>query len=149
MIDYFSENLWQLWAITAVACMILELTSGDLFILCFGLGGLVSAVASPFIPNFYVQISVFVIASLLCVYTVRPVAWKWLHRNESGRVSNADAIIGRIGTVSEPIEACGYGRVAIDGDDWKAKTADGSAVGKGCSVKVLSRESVIVTVEKM
>lgn len=38
MIEYFSQNLWQVWAIIAVLCLILELFSGDFFILCFAIG---------------------------------------------------------------------------------------------------------------
>ena len=64
-------------------------------------------------------------------------------------MSNADAIIGRTGRVSAAIEAGGYGRVAIDGDDWKAQSADGSQVEKDAWVKVIGRDSIIITVEKI
>ena len=73
---------------------------------------------------------------------------KHLHRNEDSRVSNADAIIGRIGRVSETIEKNGYGRVAIDGDDWKALSQDGEAIEKDTNVKVISRDSIIITVAR-
>ena len=35
MIEYFASNLWQAWAIMALICLILELTSGDFFFCCF------------------------------------------------------------------------------------------------------------------
>ena len=35
MLDYFSANLWQLWAILAVVCLIVELMTGGFFIICF------------------------------------------------------------------------------------------------------------------
>ncbi|MBR7066462.1 MAG: NfeD family protein, partial [Prevotella sp.] len=53
------------------------------------------------------------------------------------------------GRVSAAIEAGGYGRVAIDGDDWKAQSADGSQVEKDAWVKVIGRDSIIITVEKI
>lgn len=56
--------------------------------------------------------------------------------------------MGRIGRVSEAIEQGGYGRVAIDGDDWKAVSADGSYIPLGQNVRVVGRESIIITVEK-
>lgn len=148
MIEYLSENLWQLWLAVGLVCMILELSSGDLYVLCFGVGGIITAALSPLIPSFYVQILLFVVLSLLCTYQLRPIALRWLHRNEPNRVSNADAIIGRTGTVSEPIAEGGYGRVALDGDDWKARSADGSAIEKGVRVVITGRESIIITVEK-
>lgn len=146
MIEYISQNLWQFWTVIAVICLILELTSGDFFIMCFAIGGAVAALVSPF-SNFYVQLAVFAVVSLVSIFTVRPVALKWFHRNDPDRVSNADALLGREGFVKETIEAGGFGRVAIDGDVWKAKSADDSAVEVGAKVKVVNRESTIITVE--
>ncbi len=146
MIEYISQNLWQFWTVIAVICLILELTSGDFFIMCFAIGGAVAAIVSPF-SNFYVQLAVFAVVSLVSIFTVRPVALKWFHRNDPDRVSNADALLGREGFVKETIEAGGFGRVAIDGDVWKAKSADGSTVEVGSKVKVVNRESTIITVE--
>ena len=72
---------------------------------------------------------------------------KKLHKPHRERLSNAEAMIGQTGRVSEPIEAGGYGRVAIDGDDWKAKSVDGSAIAKDTRVRVVKMESIIITVE--
>ena len=65
------------------------------------------------------------------------------------RVSNADAIIGRTGTVSQAIPVGGYGRVALDGDDWKACSSDTEELPAGTMVKIIDRESVIVKVTKL
>ena len=148
MIDYFAANLWQLWVLVTVVCLILELTSGDLFILCFSIGALVTAVLSAFGLGFYSQLAVFVVASVLSLLFVRPSLVKRLHGRKKERLSNADALIGRIGRVSEAIEQGGYGRVAIDGDDWKAVSSDGTYVPMGQNVRVVGRESIIITVEK-
>ena len=147
MIEYISQNLWQLWAVVAVVCLILELTSGDFFIMCFAIGAAVTAIAAPF-TNFYVQLALLAVVSVVCLFTVRPVALRWFHRNDPHRVSNADALIGREGRVSETIEAGGYGRVPIDGDVWKARSATGEALPAGTQVRVVSRASTIITVEK-
>lgn len=148
MIDYFSENLWQMWALVSIVCLILELTNGDFFVMCFAIGGACSAVLSAFGLSFYAGLAVFAAASILSLFFVRPTMLKRIHKNEDRRLSNADALISRIGTVSERIEADGFGRVAIDGDDWKARSADGSRIEKGDKVKVVGRESIIITVLK-
>ena len=103
MIDYFAANLWQLWVLVTVVCLILELTSGDLFILCFSIGALVTAVLSAFGLGFYGQLAVFVVASVLSLLFVRPSLVRRLHGRKKERLSNADALIGRIGRVSEAI----------------------------------------------
>ena len=148
MIDYFAANLWQLWVLGTGVCLMLELTSGDLFILCFSIGALVTAVLSAFGLGFYGQLAVFVVASVLSLLFVRPSLVRRLHGRKKERLSNADALIGRIGRVSEAIEQGGYGRVAIDGDDWKAVSSDGTYVPMGQNVRVVGRESIIITVEK-
>jgi len=74
---------------------------------------------------------------------------KRLHASGEERPSNADALMGREGIVSEKIEERGYGRVKIDGDDWKSVSADGEAIREGARVRVVGRESIILTVEEV
>ena len=148
MIEYLSANMWQVWAVVAVLGLILELSSGDFFIICFAIGACGAAVVSPF-ASFYVQLAVFGLITALSIYQVRPFALRYLHKDEPNRVSNADALMGRVGRVTETIEAKGYGRVAIDGDDWKAVSADEAAIPEGTRVKVVGRESIIITVERL
>lgn len=147
MIEYISQNLWQFWAVIAVVCMILELTSGDFFILCFAIGGAVAAIIAPF-SSFYVQLAVFAVVSVVSIFTFRPLALRWFHHNDPDRVSNADALIGREGKVREAIPEGDYGRVAIDGDVWRAKSQDGASVAEGETVVVIARESTLLTVER-
>jgi membrane protein implicated in regulation of membrane protease activity len=147
MIQYLSENLWQLWAVLAVACLILELTSGDFFIICFSIGALFAMLAALVGGGFYLQLLLFAVCTVVSIFVVRPVALRYLHRGEDNRLSNADALIGRRGRVSQDIERGGYGRVAIDGDDWKALSASGLEISKGTFVRVVSISSTIVTVE--
>ena len=51
--------------------------------------------------------------------------------------------------VSETIQAGGFGRVQIDGDDWKAQSPDDDAIEKGMKVKVIGRDSIILNVESV
>ena len=146
--EYFSGNLWQIWALVCMLCLILELFSGDFFIMCFAIGALLSVVTSVFGVGMYIQLAVFIIVSVLSIFFVRPFALRYLHSKE-GRLSNAGALIGRIGTVSTTIVAGGDGRVAVDGDDWKAVSVDGTEIEKGEKVRIISMESIIITVEKV
>jgi len=147
MIDYFATHLWQLWTLVAIACLILELTNGDFFIMCFAIGAVFSAVISAFGLGFYGQLAIFAVCSVLCIFFVRPFALKYIHGGRHERLSNADALIGQTGRVSQAIEQGGFGRVAIDGDDWKAQSADGAQIAEGVKVRVVGRESIIITVE--
>ncbi|MBR1506198.1 MAG: NfeD family protein [Prevotella sp.] len=147
MVEYFLANMWQIWAIIAVVCLILELSSGDFFIICFSIGAVFAIVGTILGLNVYWQLFIFAIFSLLSVLFVRPVALRYLHKNDPNRASNADALIGRTGRVTEEIKADGNGYVQIDGDLWKAvSTVD---IPVGTSVRVIGRESTIITVETL
>ena len=147
MIEYFAANMWQLWAAIAVICLILELSSGDFFIICFSIGAVFGLLTALLGLNIYGQILVFALFSLLSIFLVRPVALRYLHRGDDNRVSNADALMGRIGSVVETVKANGFGRVKIDGDIWKAVTNEASDIPAGTRVRVVGRESTIITVE--
>ena len=149
LIHYLADYMWQTWAVVAVICLILELMNGDFFIMCFAIGGVCAAIASVFTDSLIVQILIFVVFALLSLVFVRPKALKYLHKGEDSRLSNADALIGREGKVSEDIPADGYGRVLIDGDDWKACSTDNGNITKGTKVRVVKMESIIITVEKI
>ena len=147
MVEYLLENMWQVWAVVAFLCLILELTSGDFFIICFSIGGIFTVIGAALGLNVYWQLFIFAIFSLLSIFFVRPVALRWLHKNEPNKASNADALIGRTGRVTEPITTGNSGYVKIAGDMWKAVSTQDIAAGT--TVRVIGRESTIITVEKL
>ena len=148
MIQYFLENLWLAWLLVSLLCLVLELTNGDFFIMCFAIGSVAAAIVSAFSDSFTLQVIVFAVVSALSIFFVRPFALKYLHKNKDNRVSNADAIIGRTGKVTEPIAANGHGRVKVDGDFWKAVAANNLAIEEGTTVRIVALNSIIVTVER-
>ena len=149
MIEYFLANMWQVWGIIAVLCLILELSSGDFFIICFSIGAVFAVVGAALGLGIYWQIFIFAIFSLASVLFVRPVALRWLHKNEPNKPSNADALLGRTGRVTETIQAGGNGYVQIDGDMWKAVSSSTIEIPEGTTVRVIGRESTIITVEQL
>ncbi len=147
MLEYLSANLWQMWTLVAVLCLVLELCSGDFVLVCFSVGAGAAALACPF-AGFYIQMTVFVVITIVSLIFLRPFAKRYFHTDGGGRVSNADALIGRIGKVVETIEAGGYGRVSIDGDIWKTQSDEKEDINIGEKVVVVDRKSTILKVEK-
>ena len=135
MIDYLAQNLWQVWAVIAVLCLV-------------GLNG-------------YIQLAAFAVFTLVFLFWFRPLAKRYLHKGEDNRVSNArylhkgednrvsnaDALLGRKGRVVETIRAGGFGRVQIDGDVWKAVSRGDADIPQDTVVTVIDRASTIITVE--
>ena len=147
MIDYLAQHLWQVWTVVAVACLILELTAGDFFIICFSIGAVFAAITAALGGGIYLQLVMFAVFTLVSLFWVRPFAQRYLHKGEDNRVSNADALIGRQGRVVETVRADGFGRVQIDGDIWKAVTNETADIPESAAVRVVSRESTIINVE--
>ena len=125
---------YQIWLIAAILLLIFEICSATFGAICFAIGAGFSALAAGLGANITWQIVIFAVVSLLTFIFLRP---------------NADAIIGRKGVVSERIDAEQHtGRVAIDGDDWKAVSEDGSVIEKGTTVEIVRLDSIIVTVKQ-
>ena len=146
MIAYLAENLWLFWLVLATVCLTLELTSGDFYITCFGIGAIVALIVSLFAAPFWLQVVVFAVFSVLSIFYLRPSLVALLNHDADRRVSNADAIIGRTGEVTEAIKAGGYGRVKLDGDDWKAQSDCAADLEIGTKVRIVGRESIIIKV---
>ena len=147
MIDYISQHVWQLWAVIAVVCLILELMAGDFFIICFSIGALFAAIAAALGLGTWIQLAAFAVFTLVCLFWLRPFAKRYLRKGEDQRVSNADALIGRQGRVVETVKAGGYGRVQLDGAIWKAVTQGDQDIPEGSNVTVTDRASTIITVK--
>lgn len=148
MMDYVLQHLWSLWAVVAMACLILEMSSGDFYITCFGVGAIAALLLSLASVPFWAQVVAFAVFSVVSICFLRPRILACLNNGDGHRVSNADAIIGRVGEVSETIKAGGYGRVKLDGDDWKAESACADDIAVGAKVRIVGRESIIVSVER-
>lgn len=148
MIEFITSNLWVVWAIVMFCCLILELSSGDFFITCFAIGAFVSIFTSFLLP-FWAQVLIWALFSILSIWLIRPRLIERLHKSGDNRISNIDALIGRVGTVIEPIEPGGSGYVKVDGDEWKAVTNETELISKGQKVEIISRESIIVTVKSV
>ena len=144
-------ELYQIWLIAAIVLVILEICTAGFGVICFAIGAAVSALAAVLgMENVTWQIVIFAVVSVLAFIFLRPVVLRFLEKKSKDVKTNADALVGRMGVVSERIDSVQHtGRVAIDGDDWKAVSENGSVIEKGKSVKIVKLESIIVTVAEV
>lgn len=137
------------WLIAAIVLVILEIMTAGFGVICFAIGAALAALVSGLGGSLTWQVVVFVVVSLLAFIFLRPVVIRFLDKKSKDVKTNAEAIIGRKGIVSECIDAAQHtGRVAVDGDDWKAVSEDGSVIEKGADVEIIKLDSIIVTVKK-
>ncbi len=139
---------YLIWLIAAIVLVIFEICSATFGAICFAIGAGFSALAAGLGANLTWQIVVFAVVSLLTFIFLRPFMLKFLDRKSKDVKTNADALVGRKGIVSERIDAAQHtGRVAIDGDDWKAVTEDGTVIEKGVEVEIVKLDSIVLTVK--
>lgn len=148
MIDYFVGNMWLVWLIVSIGLLLLELTSGDFYVICFAFGAVASIVGAAIGLPLWTQVLIWAVCSVLCLYFVRPSLVRRLHGKENERKSNVDALVGRQGIVIDTIAAGGFGYVKIDGDEWRSVSSDGQEIPVGTNVTVISRDSIILTVSE-
>lgn len=143
-------EIYQIWLIIAIALTILEVATAGFGVICFAIGAALSALVAGVGGNFTLQIIVFAAVSLLTFIFLRPMVLRFLDKRSNDVKTNVDALVGRKGIVSERIDAAQHlGRVAIDGDDWRAVSNDGSVIEKGTSVEIIKNESIILTVKRL
>ena len=140
---------WQIWIIVALGFFILEVFTPGFAVACLSIGAIGGAVGSAFGCELKFQILIFAIFTLLAFVLVRPLVLKFFYNKSKEVPTNVDALIGRQAIVTEEIKPVVGGRVKVDGDDWKAVTADGKSVEAGKIVRILKLDSVILTVEEI
>ena len=114
----------------------------------FAAGALAALIAALLGGALWIQFTLFLAVSLLCLLAVRPLARR--HLNNNVEATNADRAIGQEAQVTEDIDNIhGKGAVIIRGIAWTARSEDGSSIPAGTMVKVLRIEGVKVFVERV
>ncbi len=144
-------TIWQIWLLIAALFVVIEIFTSGFAVACFSVGCVFGAILAACELSLTWQVVAFAVGTFLAFVFIRPIVMKYLDKktNDNGVKTNMDSIIGKTAVVTEKIEENGFGRVKIDGDDWKAQTSDGSAVEVGTKVKIEAFESIILTVKKL
>jgi membrane protein implicated in regulation of membrane protease activity len=144
MFDWLAENWWALWLTVFLVFAVVEMLTLDLFFIMLGGGALAGLVAAFAGADFWLQIVVFSVVSLLMIGFVRPVALKHLRSSPSDQRSNVERLIGESALVMEPVSANG-GLVKIGGDIWSARSESGVLTpGQHAVVRAIDGATAVV-----
>ncbi|MBL4673749.1 MAG: NfeD family protein [Arenicella sp.] len=118
-------------AVVLIAAELLILQLSVFWFLFFGVGALITAVISWFIPlTWLVSTSIFLVSSLAMALLLYPILRKW--QAKPGPIAGNDAIGQRV-VVLKTISRDKNGQVQWSGSTWNAELADGEkeiAVGE-------------------
>lgn len=134
--------MWAVWLGVLLLAIVIEIMTEELVAVWF-IGGSVAAIimsviAMETIP-WWAELIVFAAVSLILLATVRPLAKKYLTRDQID--SNADTLVGRKGVMSKEATDLEYGEVKINGVIWTAIVPNGmNRIETGTKVEVLAIE---------
>ena len=140
---------WHWWMYIAVLFFIIEVFTPGFILACLGLGSLVAAITAYMGYNMDAQFISFSVSTLISLFLIRPLLYKKGEKQDKIK-TNTEALIGRVGSVSETIvNSSKSGRVLIDGDQWKALSHNNQIIELNAQVEVISIDSTIITVKKI
>ena len=147
LLDFLIDYAWVAWVSLILIFLVIEVFTLDLTFLMLALGS-VAGLLSSFSPlNFWVQIVIAAIVSVLLIFAVRPPLLRRLRQGEDPALSNIDALIGMRGTVQKDFsDGSGYVKLS-NGDTWTSRSADHTDLDEGQKVIVSSIEGATAVVE--
>lgn len=136
------------WLGVLIAAIIVEASTAGLFSIWFVPPALIAMVLAFCNVPLYLQITVFFGLSLLLIVFSRTI-WKKYTAAKPLVPTNADALIGQIGIVTEQIDnVTAVGTVKVNGQVWSARSKNGESIEPDTHVKILAIEGVKLICEK-
>lgn len=140
-------NIWAIiWLALIIVFFVLEAATVQLMSIWFAAGALAAMVVNLLGAEVWLQMVVFFTVSIVLL----AVLWPMARKRVKAKVvpTNADALVGRVCTVTEEISPVEGGRVKLGDVTWSARSESGDMIPVGTLVKVLKIQGAKVFVEK-
>lgn len=145
--DLISQLIF--WAVIFAVCIIVEIISLGLTTIWFAGGALVAAIVALFSTSFTIQVLIFIVVSLILIFTTRPIAKKHFNA-DSMEKTNVESLIGKEVIVTSAIDNLhSAGQVKVNGLEWTARSADNELIPEGTLVKINEVQGVKLIVTKI
>ena len=135
------------WLILMVVFLAAEAATVQLVSVWFAVGSLCAMVVSLLNGSLWLQILVFFVISIALLALLWPVAKKRLKPKLVA--TNADALVGRLCTVTEDIDPDEGGRVKVGDVTWSARSESGTQISAGARARILKIQGAKVFVEEV
>ncbi len=136
------------WFAAAAILVIVEIATLGLTTIWFAVGALIAGFLSLAKVHIVIQIIAFAAVAALLLFMTRPLAAKYL--NSQTKRTNADSLIGEICLVTVPINNLkAEGQAVVKGQEWTARSIDGSLIPEGTKVRIVSISGVKLMVENI
>ena len=134
-------SLSLIWLIVMVVCLVVEISTLGLASIWFAGGALLAMIIALIGGPLWLQILVFLVASIVLLIFTRPLATKFFNQNRTK--TNVESVVGKQAIVTEAIDNIkGQGRIVTDGMEWTARSTTGQGIPVGTIVRVDKIEGV-------
>ena len=130
------EIVRWIWVGMALFFLLAEVFTAGFVLACFGIGALAAAIPAFLGFGLVWQLLVFIVVSTIAVLLSRRFADRVTGNQPQGL--GVDRVLGKRALVIETIDPHSpSGRVRVDVEEWRADSADGTAIAEGTLVEVL------------
>ena len=119
-----AQYLWIGWAIVILLFVIIELLTREFTFLMIAVGSLAGLGSNLLGLEWWLQIVIAAVVSMLLILTIRPLLLKTMRRGEDPTPSNIPALIGMRARVAGDISPLGGLVKLANGETWSARLAD-------------------------
>ena len=139
--------MWQFWLIVSGIFLIAEIITRGFLVFWLSIGAIFAMIVSFFTDSLVAQTTVFVITSIIFLFTTKPFVDKFVNKKK-GVKTNCYSLIGEEGKVIESINNIdSTGQVKVNGEIWSAISDKDDSIEKGTIIKVLKVDGVKLIVK--
>ena len=135
------------WIAAIIIFVVLEACTSALISIWFAGGALAALIFKICGAGLALQIVVFLLVSLVCVFLLRSISIKALHSKQNQ--TNLDRIIGKKVIISETVDnKNNQGKVIIGDIEWRVKSENEETIPAGKTAEVVGGEGVKLIVKE-
>ena len=139
---------WMIWLAAFVVLTGIEAVTMALTTIWFAGGALVAFLMALLGVGKYIQVGAFFLVSLILLIFTRPFALKYV--NQRTVRTNVEGIIGKKARITAAVNNdLAEGTAVVAGQEWTARSADGSIIEAGTMVVVEAVRGVKLIVRKI
>lgn len=139
---------WIVWLVLFVVLIGIEVATMALTTVWFACGSLVAFFLALMGVNRDIQFAAFFIISCVLLFFTRPFALKYVNKNTVK--TNVEGVIGKKARVTARIDNdLSAGSAVVSGQEWTARSEDGTPIEEGTMVKIKAVNGVKLIVSRI
>ena len=141
------ETMGVIWLIGIIVFMVLEGVSYQIVSVWFAAGAIGGLLAYVCGAPIWLQITIFIVLSLVMLAALRPLSVKLLSKNRIR--TNAESLVGKSVLITQDVDNInGTGQGKVEGMTWTVRSDTGENIPSGEVAKILRIEGVKLIVER-